>query len=108
LEIRRSRKLYEGSYKMVTLNEAARALVYSVAEKYDNGETKIAKLASMVKLFTAESVMKITTDAVQCLGGYGYVKDFPVERMMRDAKILGLFEGTSQIQKLIIARRLQE
>ncbi|MFH0844028.1 MAG: acyl-CoA dehydrogenase family protein [Pseudomonadota bacterium] len=91
--------------EMSTLNEAARALVYNTREQYDRGENMI-KLASMVKYFTAQSTMRITTDAVQCLGGYGYVRDFPVERYMRDAKILEIFEGTSQIQKLIIAREL--
>jgi len=60
----------------------------------------------MAKLFAAETAMKVTTDAVQLLGGYGYVKEYPVERMMRDAKITQIYEGTSQIQKVVIASTL--
>ena len=60
----------------------------------------------MAKLFAAETAMKVTTDAVQLLGGYGYVKEYPVERMMRDAKITQIYEGTSQVQKVIIASTL--
>ena len=64
------------------------------------------RLSAMCKLFAAETAMKVTTDAVQILGGYGYVKEYPVERMMRDAKITQIYEGTSQIQKVLIASLL--
>ena len=62
--------------------------------------------SAMAKLFAADTAMKVTTDAVQLLGGYGYVKEYPVERMMRDAKITQIYEGTSQVQKVIIASTL--
>ena len=64
------------------------------------------KLASMAKCFASDSAMKITTDAVQVLGGYGYTKDYPVERMFRDAKLTQIFEGTNQILRLVIAREV--
>ena len=63
-------------------------------------------LASMAKCFASDMAMKVTTDAVQVLGGYGYTKDYPVERMMRDAKLNQIFEGTNQIQRVVIAREL--
>jgi cyclohexane-1-carbonyl-CoA dehydrogenase len=88
-----------------TLVEASRGLVYRAARLYDEGKRN-TKLASMAKCFAADSAMKVTTDAIQVLGGYGYMKDFPVERMFRDAKLTQIFEGTNQIQRLVIAREL--
>jgi cyclohexane-1-carbonyl-CoA dehydrogenase len=88
-----------------TLIEASRGLVYRAAGLYDRGERN-TKLASMAKCFAADAAMKITTDAVQVLGGYGYMKDFPLERMFRDAKLTQIFEGTNQIQRLVIAREI--
>lgn len=88
-----------------TLIEASRGLVYRSARLYDHGRQN-TKLASMAKCFASDSAMKVTTDAVQVLGGYGYMKDFPVERMFRDAKLTQIFEGTNQIQRLVIAREI--
>jgi alkylation response protein AidB-like acyl-CoA dehydrogenase len=87
--------------------EAARCLLYECARAGDRGEwDRLPILASMAKCFASDVAMKITTDAVQVLGGYGYVKDYPVERMMRDAKLNQIFEGTNQIQRVVIAREL--
>ncbi len=86
--------------------EAARALVYSVARYIDSGAKKVSKEAAMAKAFAADVAMKVTTDAVQILGGYGYMKEYPVEKFMRDAKITQIYEGTNQIQRLIIAREV--
>lgn len=87
--------------------EAARALVYECARAGDAEDWKrLSLLASMAKCFASDMAMKVTTDAVQVFGGYGYVKDFPVERMMRDAKINQIFEGTNQIQRVVISRHL--
>ena len=87
--------------------EAARALVYECAQAGDNADyQRLSYFASMAKCFASDMAMKVTTDAVQIFGGYGYVKDFPVERMMRDAKINQIFEGTNQIQRIVIARHL--
>lgn len=88
-----------------TLIEAGRGLVYRAARLYDQGKPN-TKIASMAKCFASDAAMKITTDAVQVLGGYGYMKDFPVERMFRDAKLTQIFEGTNQIQRLVIAREI--
>ncbi len=93
---------------MATQIEAARALVYSVARTIDAGEKDIAKLAAMAKLFATDVAMKVTVDAVQILGGYGYMKDYPVEKMMRDAKILQIYEGTNQIQRNVIGQALNK
>jgi cyclohexane-1-carbonyl-CoA dehydrogenase len=90
-----------------TAVEAGRGLVYRAAREYDQGRSN-TKLASMAKCFCGDAAMRITTDAVQVLGGYGYTKDYPVERMFRDAKLTQIFEGTNQIQRLVIARRLLE
>jgi cyclohexane-1-carbonyl-CoA dehydrogenase len=87
------------------LIEAARGLVYRAAALYDEGKRN-TKIASMAKCFASDSAMKITTDAVQVLGGYGYMKDFQVERMFRDAKLTQIFEGTNQIQRIVIAREI--
>jgi cyclohexane-1-carbonyl-CoA dehydrogenase len=88
-----------------TLIEASRGLVYRAAGLYDKGGRN-TKLASMAKCFAGDAAMKVTTDAVQVLGGYGYMKDYPVERMFRDAKLTQVFEGTNQIQRLVIAREI--
>ncbi|MFO1115087.1 MAG: acyl-CoA dehydrogenase family protein [Beijerinckiaceae bacterium] len=87
--------------------EAARALVYECARAGDAGDWKrLNVLASMAKCFGSDMAMRVTTDAVQVFGGYGYVMDNPVERMMRDAKLMQIFEGTNQIQRVVIAREL--
>jgi alkylation response protein AidB-like acyl-CoA dehydrogenase len=87
--------------------EAARALVYECARAGDDGNWKrLNVLASMAKCFGSDMAMKVTTDAVQIFGGYGYTMDYPVERMMRDAKLTQIFEGTNQIQRMVVAREL--
>ena len=87
--------------------EAARALVYECAKAGDNGDwDRLNLLASMAKCFGSDMAMKVTTDAVQIFGGYGYTRDYPVERMMRDAKLAQIFEGTNQIQRVVIAKQL--
>jgi alkylation response protein AidB-like acyl-CoA dehydrogenase len=93
---------------MATQVEAARALVYSVARyiDQDKGLKEISKVSGMVKVFATDVAMKVTTDAVQVFGGYGYMRDYPVEKMMRDAKILQIYEGTNQIQRNIIGQEL--
>jgi alkylation response protein AidB-like acyl-CoA dehydrogenase len=91
---------------MATQVEAARALVYHAAKVTDSGEKNISKLSAMSKLFASDTAMKVTIDAIQILGGYGYMKEYPVEKMMRDAKITQIYEGTNQIQKNIIALEL--
>jgi cyclohexane-1-carbonyl-CoA dehydrogenase len=87
------------------LIEASRGLIYRAAALYDQGKPN-TKIASMAKCFASDAAMKITTDAVQVFGGYGYTKDFPVERMFRDAKLTQIFEGANQIQRIIIARQV--
>ncbi|MFC1824145.1 acyl-CoA dehydrogenase family protein [Thermodesulfobacteriota bacterium] len=98
---------------MTTRVEAARQLTYKAASVYEKLPKNMDRLpketvrySAMAKLYAAETAMKVTTDAVQLLGGYGYVKEYPVERMMRDAKITQIYEGTSQIQKIIISGTL--
>ena len=91
---------------MATSVEAARALVYSCAREIDAGCKDVAKDSAMAKLFASDVAMKVTTDAVQILGGYGYMKDYPAEKYMRDAKITQIYEGTNQIQRNIIALQL--
>ena len=91
---------------MATQIEAARHLVYLAATKVDERAPDMTKVAAMAKLFASDTAMKVTTDAVQILGGYGYIKDYPVERMMRDAKITQIYEGTNQIQRVVISRHL--
>lgn len=90
--------------------EAARALVYSVARYIDNSNDPkdISKLSGMAKVFASDVAMKVTTDAVQIFGGYGYMREYPVEKMMRDAKILQIYEGTNQIQRNIIGLELSK
>lgn len=91
---------------MATQIEAARCLIYQTAHMIDSGEKKYSKESSMSKMFASDMAMKVTTDAVQILGGYGYMKDYPVEKMMRDAKITQIYEGTNQIQRIVIAQEL--
>ncbi len=91
---------------MATQVEAARALVYSVAKMIDKGKTSVAKESAMAKLFASDVAMRVTTDSVQIFGGYGYMKDYPAEKYMRDAKITQIYEGTNQIQRNIIALQL--
>lgn len=91
---------------MATQVEAARALVYATARMIDKGDSKVGKESAMVKLFASDVAMRVTTDAVQIFGGYGYMKDYPVEKMMRDAKITQIYEGTNQIQRNIIGLSL--
>ena len=85
--------------------EAARGLVYRASAMADARHPDLTRLASMAKCFAGDVAMKVTTDAVQLLGGYGFTKDFPVERMFRDAKITQIYEGTNQIQRMVIARK---
>lgn len=91
---------------MATQVEAARALVFQTARMVDSGIKNYAKESAMCKYFASDVAMKVTTDAVQILGGYGYMKEYPVEKMMRDAKILQIYEGTNQIQRGIVASNL--
>ncbi|MCZ1004906.1 acyl-CoA dehydrogenase family protein [Streptomyces mirabilis] len=85
--------------------EAGRALYLAAARLRDAGRP-FAKQAAMAKLLCTDTAMKVTTDAVQVLGGYGYTADFPVERYLREAKVLQIVEGTNQIQRMVIARHL--
>jgi alkylation response protein AidB-like acyl-CoA dehydrogenase len=93
---------------METKCEAARGLLYKVGAMIDEDETgpELTKLSAMAKLYCTDVAMEVTTDAVQVLGGYGYISEYPVERMMRDAKITQIYEGTNQIQRLVIAREM--
>ena len=91
---------------MATEIEAARALVFQTARMVDAGIKRYAKESAMCKYFASDMAMKVTTDAVQILGGYGYMKEYPVEKMMRDAKILQIYEGTNQIQRSIVAANI--
>jgi len=90
---------------MATRIEAARALLHRAAEAKETGENAV-RLASMAKLFASEAAMYVTTEAVQVFGGYGYMKEYPVERLFRDAKVTEIYEGTSEIQRTVIAREL--
>jgi alkylation response protein AidB-like acyl-CoA dehydrogenase len=90
---------------MATRVEAARALMLRAAAGKDAGES-VTRLSSMAKLFASEAAMYVTTEAVQVFGGYGYIKEYPVERLFRDAKVTEIYEGTSEIQRVIIAREL--
>lgn len=91
---------------MATEIEAARALVYATARMIDSGAKDVAKESAMTKLFASDMCMKVTTDAVQVFGGYGYMRDYPIEKYMRDAKITQIYEGTNQIQRSVIALEL--
>ncbi len=86
--------------------EAARQLTYAAAARTDAGDPDATFFASAAKCFASDAAMQITTDAVQLLGGYGYTRDYPVERMMRDVKITQIYEGTNQIQRLVMARQV--
>ena len=91
---------------MATQVEASRAMIYSAARMVDSGAKGVAKVSAMCKLFASDTAMKVTTDAVQLFGGYGYMKEYPVEKLMRDAKITQIYEGTNQIQRSVIASAL--
>ena len=91
---------------MATQIEASRHLVYASARAIDSGAKNISKLAAMAKVFATDTAMKVTTDAVQLFGGYGYCKDYPIEKYMRDAKITQIYEGTNQVQRVVIGRAL--
>jgi butyryl-CoA dehydrogenase len=95
---------------MATQVEAARALVYSVARYIDQSENpkEISKVSGMAKVYASDVAMRVTTDAVQIFGGYGYMREYPVEKMMRDAKILQIYEGTNQIQRNLIGLELSK
>jgi alkylation response protein AidB-like acyl-CoA dehydrogenase len=92
---------------METRCAAARELLYKACAKIDRNEPDMGKYSAMAKLFCSDTAMAVTTEAVQVLGGYGYVKEYPVERMMRDAKITQIYEGTNEIQRLVIARAMR-
>jgi alkylation response protein AidB-like acyl-CoA dehydrogenase len=92
--------------EMETRTAAARELLYRACAKVDIQDPDMGKYSSMAKLFASDTAMWVTTEAVQVLGGYGYVSEYPVERMMRDAKITQIYEGTNQIQRVVIARSL--
>jgi len=91
---------------MTTAIESARSLVYAAARLIDSGAKDISRASAMCKLMASDTAMKVATDAVQIFGGYGYMRDYPVEKLMRDAKITQIYEGTNQIQRLVIARTL--
>jgi alkylation response protein AidB-like acyl-CoA dehydrogenase len=92
---------------METQCAAARELLYQACAKVDRGDPDLGKYSAMAKLFCSDVAMGVTVEAVQVLGGYGYVKEYPVERMMRDAKITQIYEGTNEIQRLVIARSMR-
>ncbi len=93
---------------METKCEAARGLLYKCGQMIDEGAPgeDVTKISAMAKLYCTDVAMEVTTDAVQILGGYGYMQEYPVERMMRDAKITQIYEGTNQIQRLVIAKEV--
>lgn len=91
---------------MATETEAARALVYSVARYIDGGAKDVSKESAMAKVFATDVAMRVTTNAVQVMGGSGYMREYPVEKMMRDAKVLQIYEGTNQIQRNVIGQEL--
>jgi acyl-CoA dehydrogenase len=92
---------------METRTAAARELLYKACAKADRSEPDLAKYSSMAKLFASDTAMAVTLEAIQILGGYGYVNEYPVERMMRDAKITQIYEGTNEIQRVVIARSMR-
>jgi alkylation response protein AidB-like acyl-CoA dehydrogenase len=92
---------------METQCAAARELLYQACAKVDRGDPDLGKYSAMAKVFCSDVAMRVTVEAVQVLGGYGYVKEYPVERMMRDAKITQIYEGTNEIQRLVIARTMR-
>jgi alkylation response protein AidB-like acyl-CoA dehydrogenase len=92
---------------METGTAAARELLYKACAMADRDDPELGKYSSMAKLFASDNAMKVTVEAVQILGGYGYVKEYPLERMMRDAKITQIYEGTNEIQRLVISRAMR-
>ncbi len=92
---------------METRTAAARELLYRACAMADSNHPDLAKYSSMAKLFASDTAMAVTVDAVQVLGGYGYVTEYPVERMMRDAKVTQIYEGTNEIQRVVIARAMR-
>ncbi len=86
--------------------EAARQLTYAAAARSERGDSDLTFFGAAAKCFASDVAMEVTTDAVQLLGGYGYVNDYPLERMMRDAKITQIYEGTNQIQRMVMGRKL--
>jgi alkylation response protein AidB-like acyl-CoA dehydrogenase len=92
---------------METQCAAARELLYQACCKVDRGDPDLGKYSAMAKLFCSDTAMSVTVEAVQVLGGYGYVREYPVERMLRDAKITQIYEGTNEIQRLVISRTLR-
>ena len=92
---------------METRTAAARELLYKACAMADQNHPEKGKYSSMAKVFCSDVAMAVTVEAVQVLGGYGYVKEYPVERMMRDAQITQIYEGTNEIQRLVIARTLK-
>jgi alkylation response protein AidB-like acyl-CoA dehydrogenase len=92
---------------METKCAASRELLYQACCKVDRGDPDLGKYSAMAKLFCSDTAMEVTVEAVQILGGYGFVKEYPVERMMRDAKITQIYEGTNEIQRIVIARSLR-
>ena len=93
---------------MATRTEAARQLLYAAAERIEAKDPSAARWAAMAKLFASDTAMWVTIEAIQVLGGYGYVTEYPVERMMRDAKITQIYEGTNEIQRVVIARAMSK
>jgi alkylation response protein AidB-like acyl-CoA dehydrogenase len=91
---------------MATQVEASRALVYATCRMIDAGVERVSKESSMAKVFSSDVAMRVTKEAIQIFGGYGYLEDYPVEKMMRDAKITQIYEGTNEIQRGIIALNL--
>ncbi len=88
--------------------EAARQLTYTAAARSERSSSDLTYFGAAAKCFASDVAMEVTTDAVQLFGGYGYVKEYPVERMMRDAKITQIYEGTNQVQRIVIARELRK
>ena len=88
--------------------EAARQLTYAAAGRSERGDKDLTFFGAAAKCFASDVAMEVTTNAVQVLGGYGYTRDYPVERMMRDAKITQIYEGTNQVQRIVMARQLLE
>ena len=93
---------------MATQVEAARALVYAAARTIDSGAKKFSEESAMAKVFASDVAMKVTTDAVQVCGGAGYMRDYPLEKMMRDAKITQIFEGANEVLRNTIAIELRK
>src|SRR6185295_9125060 len=91
---------------MAMKTEAARWLVYSAAALAESGSPKTTRVAAMAKCFATDTAMEVATDAVQIFGGYGYMEDYPIAKCFRDAKILQIYEGTNQIQRIVIARHM--